>query len=69
MVFAQQKQSVLMSIDDFTEISILVYLICFSIYRKIQPAWKNGRKMHFGVLCRTSKTATKNGGKTIFRNK
>ena len=35
-VFAWQKQSVPMSINDFVEMTILQCLICFSIYRKMQ---------------------------------
>ena len=36
IVFAQQKQSVPMSINDFVEITIFLYLIGFSIYAKMQ---------------------------------
>ena len=36
IVFAQQKQSVPMSINDFVEMTILRGLICFSIYAKMQ---------------------------------
>ena len=36
IVFAQQKQSVPMSINQFVEMSVFLCLICFSIYDKMQ---------------------------------
>ena len=36
IVFAQHKQSVPMSINEFVEMTIFLYLICFSIYDKMQ---------------------------------
>ena len=36
IVFAQQKQSIPMSINEFVEMTIFLCLICFSIYDKMQ---------------------------------
>ena len=47
IVFAQQKQSVKMSINDFAEMTNLVCLICFPFIQKINLPAKTCRKMIF----------------------
>ena len=68
IVFAQQKQSVPMSIHDFEEMTIFLCLICFPIYAKVQ-----GFLDKHVLLClhftQKFKMAAKNGGKTSFGKK
>ena len=59
-----------MSINQFVEMTVLVYLICFSIYDKMQGFLdESGLFIYlFIYLCflQKFKMASKSGGKTIF---
>ena len=56
-----------MSINDFVEMTIFLYLICFSIYAKIQGFVDECIYIFFFLLHFTQKfnMATKNGEQTI----
>ena len=81
IVFAQQKQSVPMSINEFVEMTIVLCLICFAIYDKMQGfvdesvlktfieiALSHSVSKIYGFLRFTQKfkIATKSGGKIFF---
>ena len=70
IVFAQQKQSVPMSINEFVEMTIFMCLICFSIYDKMQGFIdKSGLFIFYLFFFRFTqkfKMATKSGRKIIF---
>ena len=74
IVFAQQKQSVPMSINEFVEMTIFLCLICFSIYDKMQGFIDESGLFIFLFIylyfflrfTQKFKMATKSGGKAIF---
>ena len=69
IVFAQQKQSVLMSINEFVEMTIFQCLRCFSIYDKMQGFIDEViiyLFIYFMRFMQKFKMAAKSGGKTIF---
>ena len=71
IVFAQQKQSVPISINEFVEMTIFLCLICFSIYDRMQGFIdKSGLFIFLFIFflrfTQKFKMAAKSGGKTIF---
>ena len=75
IVFAQQKQSVSMSINEFVEMTVFLCLICFSIYDKMQGSLDESGLfiflfiyiyIFFRTLCRNSKWPPKVADKRFF---